>query len=107
MVFSRYGLTFSGIGLITKQATAKSDPLLCKAIAVGLLKGLRDCLIQPDASLELFFKEVPEIAASATTRKQSRIGLGIFCTSMLNDIPKKHVLGYAPPQASHALITPT
>jgi NitT/TauT family transport system substrate-binding protein len=97
MLFSSYGMTFAGIGLITQQARVKSDPGLCKAVAVGLLKGLRDCLTQPDESLELFFKAVPEIAAVATARKQSKIGLGIFCTSMLSDTPRKFGLGYAPP----------
>ena len=38
-----------------------------------------------------------QIAAVATARKQSKIGLGIFCTSMLSDTPKKFGLGYAPP----------
>jgi NitT/TauT family transport system substrate-binding protein len=104
LLFSRYGLTFSGIGLITRRATVKSDPQLCTAMAVGLLKGLRDCLVQPDSALELFFKEVPEIAASATARKQSRIGLGIFCTSMLSEIPKQHGLGFAPPEDYEAMI---
>jgi ABC-type nitrate/sulfonate/bicarbonate transport system substrate-binding protein len=97
MLFSSYGMNFAGIGLITQQARAKSDPQLCKAMAVGLLKGLRDCLRQPDEALELFFKAVPEIAALPTARKQSRIGMGIFNTSMLADTPKKYGLGYAPP----------
>jgi NitT/TauT family transport system substrate-binding protein len=96
MLFSSYGMTFSGIGLITQQGRVKSDPGLCKAVAVGLLKGLRDCLTQPDEALELFFKAVPEIAAVPTARKQSRIGLGIFSTAMLADPPKKFGLGYAP-----------
>jgi ABC-type nitrate/sulfonate/bicarbonate transport system substrate-binding protein len=104
MLFSSYGMTFAGTGLITQQTTAKTDPKLCTAMAVGLLKGLRDCITQPDAALELFFNEVPEIAASATARKQSRIGMGIFNTSMLSDVPKKHRFGYAPPEDYESMI---
>jgi NitT/TauT family transport system substrate-binding protein len=97
MLFSSYGMNFAGVGLITQQARVKAEPQLCQAIAVGLLKGLRDCLTQPDEALKLFFKAVPEIAAVPTARKQARIGLGIFSTAMLADPPKKHGLGYAPP----------
>jgi NitT/TauT family transport system substrate-binding protein len=97
MLFSTYGMNFAGIGLITQRERIKSDPTLCKAMATGLLKGLRDCLTGPDEALELFFKDVPEIAAVPTARKQSRIGLGVFCASMLSETPKKFGLGYAPP----------
>lgn len=103
MLFSSYGMRFASIGLITQQERTKSDPQTCTAMAVGLLKGVRDCLTHPDEALELFFGEVPEIAASATARKQSRIGLGIFMTGMLSDIPKTHGLGYAPPADYEAM----
>jgi NitT/TauT family transport system substrate-binding protein len=104
ILFSSYGMTFSGIGLVTQRSLAKSDPQLCKMMAVGLLKGLRDCLTQPDQALEAFIKEVPEIAASATARKQSRIGIGVFNVSMLSDVPKKHGFGYAPPEDYEKMI---
>jgi ABC-type nitrate/sulfonate/bicarbonate transport system substrate-binding protein len=104
MLFSSYGMTFAGTGLITQQTTASSDPTLCTAMAVGLLKGLRDCMTQSSAALGLFFNEVPEIAASPTAREQSRIGMGIFNMSMLSDIPKKHGFGYAPPEDYESMI---
>jgi NitT/TauT family transport system substrate-binding protein len=98
ILFSSYGMSFASIGLITQPERAKTEPKLCTDIAVGLLKGIRDCLTDLDGSLEHFFKEVPEIAVSDTARKQSRIGLGMFLTGMLSDVPKKHGLGYAPPE---------
>ncbi len=104
ILFSSYGMNFSGTGLITQAATAKNDPKLCTAMAVGLLKGLRDCITEPDVALGLFLKEVPEIAASETATKQSRIGMGIFNVSMLSDVPKKHGFGYAPPEDYDAMI---
>ena len=104
MLFSSYGMNFPGIGLITQQALAKSDPKLCTAMAVGLLKGLRDCMTDLDGSLQLFLNAVPEIAVSETARKQSRIGMGIFNVSMLSDVPKKHGFGYAQPEDQEATI---
>jgi ABC-type nitrate/sulfonate/bicarbonate transport system substrate-binding protein len=96
MLFSSYGMNFYGVGLITQQSRAKSDPKLCTAMAVGLLKGLRDCMTDLDGALKLFLDQVPEIAVSETARKQSRIGMGIFNVSMVSDIPKKHGFGYTP-----------
>lgn len=104
ILFSKYGLQFASIGLITQRDRIKTDPQMCTAMAVGLLKGIKDCLLDLDGSVDLFIKDVPEIAASEAARKQSRLGLGMFMTGMLNDAPKQHGLGYAPPADYEAMI---
>jgi ABC-type nitrate/sulfonate/bicarbonate transport system substrate-binding protein len=98
ILFSKYGMQFAGVGLITQQDRIKADPKMCSAMAVGTLKGLRDCLLDPQGSLDIFFKEVPEIATSAASREQTRIGMGMFLMALVNDVPVKHGLGYAPPE---------
>jgi ABC-type nitrate/sulfonate/bicarbonate transport system substrate-binding protein len=104
MLYSAYGLKFYNNALLTKPETLKTDPKLCAAMAEGICKAIKFCLLQPDDALALFIKQVPETALAAHGAQQVRTGLGIFDVTAIGDPAKQHGVGWSEP-ADYAAMT--
>jgi ABC-type nitrate/sulfonate/bicarbonate transport system substrate-binding protein len=103
MLFSDVGMAMYNNALMTQPGRLASEPQLCAAMADGLLSAHKFCLLEPDESLKLFFKEVPEIVLAATGREQTRVGLGIYRYQSLRAPAKTGGLGYADPKDFEAM----
>ncbi|MEP9355776.1 ABC transporter substrate-binding protein [Xanthobacter sp. KR7-65] len=95
MLYSNHGLTLYNNALLTQPATLEKEPKLCADVAAGLLKGLKYTLLEPEESIKLFAKEVPETTLSPGGLERTRIGIGICSNSALFDVAQKNGLGYA------------
>jgi NitT/TauT family transport system substrate-binding protein len=95
MPYSAAGLKFYNNALLTRPEVLKADPALCGAMAEGIMKATAFCLAKPDEAQALFLRQVPEAALSANGPKQIRTGLGIFNLMVINDLAKKHAIGWS------------
>jgi len=93
MLYSAAGLKFYNNALLTRPEVLKADPKLCAAMADGIIKAIRFCLLQPDDAVNLFLKQVPEAALAANGAKQIRTGLGIFNMTMIGAPAKQYGIG--------------
>ena len=78
MLYSAAGIRNDGQTITTQKKTLESDPALCEAVTGGLLEALAFSLTEPEESLGLFRKEVPEMALNPSAKEFARIGLGMW-----------------------------
>jgi ABC-type nitrate/sulfonate/bicarbonate transport system substrate-binding protein len=93
MLYSSYGLKLYNNALLTRPMTIQQDPQLCAAMAQGIARAIKFCLLQPDQALNAFLKQVPEVALTAGGPLQVRTGMGIFATTMFGAPAKAHGIG--------------
>jgi NitT/TauT family transport system substrate-binding protein len=97
ILFSKYNLPLYGNTLFTQQSLLASDPGLCGAVAEGLNAATKFVLLKPEESLDIFFKENPEMALARGAREQTKLALDFFRYSVVEEAAKKNGIGYAPP----------
>jgi ABC-type nitrate/sulfonate/bicarbonate transport system substrate-binding protein len=99
MLYSAVGLVNYGYVLLTRPDRVDAEPQLCAAFVDGMLEGLRATMLDPVAAMELFFKQVPEMALAAQAREQIRVGTGIMVYVAANPIIKTKGMGWIEPEA--------
>jgi NitT/TauT family transport system substrate-binding protein len=99
MLYSAAGIRNHGQTIATQTKTLQSDPALCEAIVDGLLEALAFTLTNPQESLDLFLKEVPEIALNSSSKEFARIGLGMWQHGVDRPEARDHGLGWSDPVA--------
>jgi len=99
MLYSAAGIRNHGQTIATQTKTLESDVAICEAITDGLLEALAYTLTNPQDSLELFLKEVPEMALNSSSREFARIGLGMWHHGVDHPEPREHGLGWSDPVA--------
>jgi ABC-type nitrate/sulfonate/bicarbonate transport system substrate-binding protein len=104
MPYSSYGLKFYNNAILTRTEVLKSDPKLCEAMAKGLLKATRFCLLNRKEAVNIFLKQVPEAALSANGAKVIDTGLGIFNMTAIGEPSKKVAIGQTE-EADYAYMT--
>jgi NitT/TauT family transport system substrate-binding protein len=95
MLYSAAGIRTYGQTIATTPKTLAEDPALCEAVVDGLLEGERYTMLEPQESMEMFFKEVPEISLNPSGREFTRIGLGMWHFQIDRPEPREHGLGWA------------
>jgi NitT/TauT family transport system substrate-binding protein len=98
MLYSDYGLTNYGTTVMTQPRRVADDPGLCAAFIDGLLEALKVTMLDPNEAVNVFLKQVPELALVAQGREQARVGVGIMIYTVARDIVKNNGLGYIEPQ---------
>jgi ABC-type nitrate/sulfonate/bicarbonate transport system substrate-binding protein len=104
MLFSAAGLKQYNNMLMTTTNRLKSDPETCKGIALGLARANRDILLDPDSAIDLFIKQVPEVALAANGRLTTKVGLGIYLWNLIDQASISNGIGYSDPKEYQALI---
>jgi len=97
MLYSTAGIRNDGQTITTQKKTLESDPALCEAVVGGLLEALAFTLTNPQESLELFQKEVPEMALNPSSKEFARIGLGMWQHGIDRPEAHEHGLGWGDP----------
>jgi NitT/TauT family transport system substrate-binding protein len=93
MSYSAAGLKFYNNALLTRPEVLKADPKLCAAMAEGMIKAVKFCMLQPQDAVAAFLKQVPEAALAANGPKQIATGLGIFSMTMIAPPAKQYGIG--------------
>lgn len=98
-LFSKYGLPFYAHSLATTPAYLAKEKGVCESMTAGLCEGVKFALLKPDETIELMFKEVPEMKLAATAKEQLQIGLGVWASNYVTKEAMDHGVGYADPAA--------
>ncbi len=98
ILYSSSGLTLYNNSLLTQVSLAEKEPKLCADVAAGVADALKFSMLEPDEAVQLFLKEVPEVALTARGAERIRLGLGILNVSMLYKPLQEHGVGYAVPK---------
>lgn len=95
--YSAVGVETYGIALATQPQTVVADPHLCQAVVDASLEGLTFSLKDPEAGLEAFARELPEVAINKAAKDQARIGFGMYALTTLKPQAKQHGIGWQDP----------
>ena len=98
-LFSKYGLPFYAHSLTTTTAYLAKEKGVSEAMAAGLCEGIKFALLKPDETIEILFKEVPEMKLASTAREQLQIGMGVWAANYVAKESMEHGVGYADPAA--------
>ena len=98
-LFSKHGLPFYAHSLTTTTAYLAKEKGVCEAMAAGLCEGVKFALLKPDETIELLFKEVPELRLASTAKEQLQIGMGVWAANYVAKESMEHGVGYADPAA--------
>jgi ABC-type nitrate/sulfonate/bicarbonate transport system substrate-binding protein len=93
MLYSKFGIPNYGNTIVTRPEVVAKDPQLVAAIVDGAMEAIKFSVLNPQEAIDAFFKEVPELAMSASARDQIRIGLGIIMVTQLREMAKDKGLG--------------
>jgi NitT/TauT family transport system substrate-binding protein len=98
-LYSAAGIKNHGLTIVVTKDTLAKDPALCEAMVDGLLEGSAFALNNPDETLELFFKQVPEIALNPNGKQLIRLELGLWQRAVEHPEARAHGLGWCDPEA--------
>jgi NitT/TauT family transport system substrate-binding protein len=98
-LFSKFGLPFYAHSLTTTTAYLAKEKAVCQAMAEGLCEGVKFALLKPDETIEILFKEVPELKLASTAKEQLQIGMGVWASNYVAKEAMEHGIGYADPAA--------
>jgi len=98
MLYSDFGLVNYGTTVMTQPQRIASEPQLCAAFTDGLLEALKFTMLSPEEGLDVFLKQVPELALAPHAREEARVGVGILIYTVARDLVKEHGVGYMDPK---------
>ncbi len=98
MLYSDYGLVNYGTTVMTQPQRVAAEPQLCAAFVDGLMEALKFTMLDPEEALNVFLKQVPELALAPHARDEARVGVGIMIYTVARDIVRQHGLGYMEPK---------
>ena len=98
-LFSKFGLPFYAHSLTTTTAYFAKEKAVCQVMAEGLCEGIKFALLKPDETIEILFKEVPELKLASTAKEQLQIGMGVWAANYVAKESIDHGVGYADPAA--------
>jgi NitT/TauT family transport system substrate-binding protein len=98
MLYSDYGLVNYGTTVMTQPQRVSAEPQLCAAFIDGLMEALKFTMLDPEEALNVFLKQVPELALAPHARDEARVGVGIMIYTVARDIVRQHGLGYIEPK---------
>ncbi len=98
-LFSKFGLPFYAHSLTTTTAYLAKEKGVCETMAQGLCEGIKFALLKPDETIEVLFKEVPEMKLASTVKEQLQIGMGVWASNYASREAMEKGVGYADPAA--------
>ena len=96
-LYSSAGIRNDGQTITTQKRTLEGDSGLCEAVTDGILEAFAFTLTNPQESLEIFQKEVPEMALNPSAKEFARIGLGMWHHGVDRPEAREHGLGWSDP----------
>jgi NitT/TauT family transport system substrate-binding protein len=99
MLYSTAGIKNHGQTIAVTKDTLAKDPAFCEAMVDGLLDGIAFTLSNPDETVELFLKQVPEMALNPSAKEMIHLGLVTWQHSVEHPESRAHGLGWSDPQA--------
>jgi ABC-type nitrate/sulfonate/bicarbonate transport system substrate-binding protein len=104
MLYSGVGLRTYGNVVMATPATIQRDAGLAQAMVDGLAESTAFTLRNPAQSIDIFMREVPEMALNAGAREFLRIGLGLWHLSIVKPEARSNGIGWADPTVFNSMI---
>lgn len=96
-LYKNYGLPFYAHSLTTTNAFYAKEKALCADMTAGLAEGVKFALLHPDETIEILFKEVPEMKLASTAKEQLAIGMGVWASNYVTKEAMDKGIGWADP----------
>ena len=96
-LYSKYGLPFYAHSLTTTPEYFAKEKALCEAMTMGLAEGVKYALLNPAETIEILFKEVPELKLASTAKEQLEIGMGVWAANYASKEAIDKGVGWADP----------
>jgi hypothetical protein len=90
-------LPFYAHSLTTTPEYFAKEKALCAEMAAGLCEGVRFALLKPQETIEILFKEVPELKLASTAQEQLEIGMGVWSSNYVAKEAMENGVGWADP----------
>lgn len=95
MLYSNYGMNMYESSLMATPKIVKDRPEMVQAIVDGAMEAVAFSLLHPEEAIDIFLKEVPEAAMTASGRNNIKVGLGIFQFAALAEDSRRNGFGWA------------
>jgi len=96
-LYSKYGLPFYAHSLTTTPEYFAKEKSVCEAMTVGLAEGVKFALLNPQETIEILFKELPELKLASTAKEQLDVGIGVWSANQITREAMDKGIGYADP----------
>jgi ABC-type nitrate/sulfonate/bicarbonate transport system substrate-binding protein len=96
-LYSKYGLPFYAHCLTTTPDYLAKEKGICEAMTAGLAEGVKYTLLRPQETIELLFKELPELKLATTAKEQLEIGMGVWSANYAAKEAMERGVGWSDP----------
>jgi NitT/TauT family transport system substrate-binding protein len=94
MLWSSAGITLYAGQVVTRPEVLAKDRELCRAVNDALTEGLAYALKDPEAGIDIFLKEIPEIGITAGGKENARISQGLMHYTVVSPEAETNSIGY-------------
>lgn len=94
MLWSTAGVTLYAGQVVTRQEVFAKDKELSRAVNDALTEGLAYALRDPEAGVDIFLKEIPEIGITAGGKENARISQGLMHYTVISKEAETQSIGY-------------
>jgi NitT/TauT family transport system substrate-binding protein len=94
MLWSNAGIALYAGQVVTRPEILTKDKELCRAVNDALTEGLAYALKDPEAGIDIFLKEVPEIGITAGGKENARISQGLMHYTVVSPEAQNNSIGY-------------
>ncbi|WP_110650075.1 ABC transporter substrate-binding protein [Salinicola peritrichatus] len=95
MLMQDYGMSFYSNNIVTRPEVLESDPELCRDVTEVILEALAFSAKDPEASMGILLKKVPELALSSGGKENVRLSQGFMLASVPHPEAIENGLGYS------------
>jgi len=96
-LYSKYGLPFYAHSLTTTPEYFAKEKSVCEAMTMGLAEGTKFALLKPQETIDILFKEVPELKLASTAKEQLEIGMGVWSSNYVSREAMEKGVAWADP----------
>ena len=98
-LYSSAGITNHGQTIAVTKETYAKDPAFCEAMVDGILEGLAFSLTNPEETVDLFLKGLPEMALNPNAKQFAQLGLTLWQHSVDKPEARQNGIGWSDPKA--------
>lgn len=93
--WNQAGVSLYAGQVVTTQATLEKEKELSRAMTEALAEGLAFALKDPEAGLDIFMKEVPELAVTKGGRENAKISQAMMHYTAMSKEAQTHSIGFS------------
>ncbi|QRG07304.1 ABC transporter substrate-binding protein [Xanthobacter dioxanivorans] len=94
MLWSKAGVSLYAGQVVTRAETLAKDKALCQAVTDALVEGLVFALKDPEAGVDIFLKEVPEVGVTKGGKENATISQGLMHYTVLSPEAEQRAIGF-------------